>query len=130
MRRKFRKSLKRALIAFAYLALTCKLLIPVGFMPAPIGAGGPIALCPGAVTLPVFLQHGGDHDGQPNPQGKHKWDHCPYGTLAKSMSLPAAWDYSGIGRLNAPEIPAFADPIPSLGAPKPFRARAPPGAPA
>jgi hypothetical protein len=95
---------RRPLLYVAYLALACRLVIPAGFMPAPLADGGPLRLCHGgpagallaalaAQTVPSdeqqdrHHQHGHDSDGGPSPEQHDQWEHCPIGAVFASAAL-------------------------------------------
>jgi hypothetical protein len=75
--------------ALLALLLVFRLLVPAGWMIAPIQAGGlGFVLCDGVVAAaPAMHGHARDHDG-PAP-AKPSDGHCPYAALA-SPALPPA----------------------------------------
>lgn len=127
MRLKSIKTLKQTLHALTCLAVAFKLLIPIGYMPAPISEGG-FMLCPaGTVTgqLEHVQHHDDHHDGDGKKGGELDWGHCPYGALAKaapiSFVLPAA-----IAPERAVYVPTPPTRVPAGTTTSAFRARAPP----
>ena len=127
MRLKSIKKLKQTLHALTCLAVAFKLLVPIGYMPAPISEGG-FMLCPaGTVTgrLHQVQHHDHDHDGDGKKGAELDWDHCPYGALAKaapiSFALPAA-----IAPERAFYVPTLPTRAPTGTTSSAFRARAPP----
>lgn len=126
----FAKRLRRAPIAFAHIALAFKLLIPVGCMPAAVGAGGPIKLCPSSFPIELTAgQRAHDDDGGHADGAEHEdasaWERCALGALAATPAMPVSHvlhvqhpgsdSYSARERGRVPLAPAIA-----------FRARAPP----
>ena len=108
-------------------ALACRLLIPAGYMPAPLGDGGPIQLCSFGVPSGSGHDDHHDHHGSHDPHGNHElaWEHCPFGVL---LSVDAV-DVEPV--LATREIRADATltayrRVSSNGVRTPFRARAPP----
>jgi Protein of unknown function (DUF2946) len=116
---------RKSLLALTAVAVACKLLIPIGYMPAPISGGAPLMFCPDA-TAAVSLHARAHHrEGHGKGGSELKWDHCPYGALAKSAPISIT--------LAAPIAPGAATPVPVLREPvrtgirlAAFRARAPP----
>lgn len=86
------RTARRNLIGLLWLGLALRVLIPVGYMPAPFSEGGPIVLCPDGLPAGLFAamddrlsvrHHAGSANGahghdtsadQPNP-----WDSCEFG---------------------------------------------------
>lgn len=138
MARKPASRLKRLLLGVAYVAFACKLLIPAGYMPAALGAGSLLALCPG--NLPVGLldraggrgPHGGpgghDHHGD-DDAGEHDgaavWEHCSLGALAATPALASACVVA-VTDAAPPSIATTAPLVTPNVRPLEFRARAPP----
>lgn len=139
----------RLAVALA-LGFICRALIPAGFMPAAIGAGGPIAVCHGGLAGAFFRQiaedrgghgaHGfahGDadsHAGHQAPdtagaapdQASHEaWEHCPIG---------AAFGPAAVGGEFAPDLLTLEHELEPVEPARPaaflpvssYRARAPP----
>ena len=132
------------------LAMLCRVWIPVGFMPAAIGDGGPVAICHGGTAGEFFrglaearleaASHAGhanhdSHDGSAahealdsatSPAADHAaWEHCPFGAAFGAALVSAEVDAGllTLGRALEPVEPArlVADTIVSS-----YRARAPP----
>lgn len=142
MSTRFAKRLKRGLLPLAYVALACKLLIPVGYMPAPFGAGGPVTLCPGEFPIGLLdagAGHGAhtervtpvDHDAQPGhgePTGHEDasmWEHCSLGALAATAALASEY-VIGLPAPGSDSITATAARMAPPARPIAFHARAPP----
>ena len=96
-----------ALIALVSLGLAGRILVPAGFMPAPLGDGWPIKLCPGVpgneFLLGAAAEHGGHHDSHHgSDHGGHHGDHgpdergdrnpCPVGSVFSSAALMGSED--------------------------------------
>jgi hypothetical protein len=88
--------------------------MPAGYMPAPIGEGGPFVLCPGGLSgAQYFLADGGDHaDGHehdPDDAGQaDTWDFCPFGAVFGSAVLVT--DLAAAAPSPLTSVPA-ADPL-------------------
>lgn len=120
----------RSLTFLIYIGLACRVLVPTGFMPAPLSEGGPIVPCPGglvALSAPSGdrdpgAHHDREHDGA---QGHSGWGSCAFGA-APCVYLPGT-EYE----LN---VPCFTHVLPErlpehlvrtlIAAP--YQARAPP----
>ena len=122
---------RRVFGVIASLALAVQLVIPQGYMPAPVTAGSPIVPCvsvfPAAFLTPKTL---GDMPGMHGPMAHHSGDsgtmYCPFGVLVGTAGLHPALAVvhlvhllSGIDAL-APDSTFYAAPVRS------FLARAPP----
>ena len=101
-----------ALIWLGYLGLACRVLVPAGYMPAPLGQGGPVILCHGGIagqflaslqTEPTEPDHhahahgeaaSGAHDGASHDDsGQHEaWELCPIGSALAAAALTAEFD--------------------------------------
>jgi hypothetical protein len=123
MQLKFLKTLKPALLGLTWLGVASKLLIPIGYMPAPISEGG-LMFCPAAIAT-ATRQHDHEHGGHDQQGGKLKWDQCPYGALAKSMPV-AVLPAFVIETERAAAAPALGVRILLGTSPRAFHARAPP----
>lgn len=145
----------RGVAKLVVLGLLCRALIPAGFMPAAIGAGGPVAVCHGGLAGEFFRRLDASRDGEPAasavavghgahathashpdadpdaavgqaPAADHEgWEHCPFGTAFGAALL--AGD-------AAPELPTLAQAFEAIESAFPvpyrpvssYRARAPP----
>lgn len=115
-------------------------LIPVGFMPAPLDAGGPFTVCHGglagalfeAVSVPPMADHSAamHHEHAPEPGAEPNpahdgWEHCPFG--AASGSAPLGQDFRlellSLNDQLAGSQPADSIPVAVVSS---YRARAPP----
>ena len=113
----------RSVASLVALGLLCRALIPVGFMPAAIGAGGPVVLCNGGLAGEFFLrleaaQHqangtaaaGGGHDGHAQHGGHldHGAPGGPTGPGAPDTQDPAAghegWEHCPFGAAFGPAL--------------------------
>ena len=136
---------RRTVIWLAYLGLACRMLIPAGYMPAPLSHGGPVVLCHGGLSgqllksliRPASLHehaHGGSSSHAPDgaehapggSDGQHAaWEHCPVGTALAAVALTG--DY--VIHLDAIRAPLpEAEPVILVSAPvtRNYWARAPP----
>jgi len=78
---------RRALILTTYLAFACRLMIPAGYMPAALGEGGPVTLCPMGLPAGLLPEHSGHHhDGGESRGADLLWEYCPVGALADTAS--------------------------------------------
>ena len=117
---------RRALILATYLAFACRLMIPAGYMPAALGEGGPVTLCPMGLPAGLLPEHSGHHHEDGESRGTDLlWEYCPVGALADTASiipdilfhLPVSQDVG----------PAELDPADIVSRPfHGFRPRAPP----
>jgi hypothetical protein len=46
--------IRQSLVRLAAVVFVCRALIPVGFMPAPFGEGGPVVICHGGLAGAFF----------------------------------------------------------------------------
>jgi hypothetical protein len=133
-----RNARRALLLGLVYLALACRLVIPAGYMPAPLGQGGPIMLCPGgffgaapSVRDDLHAGHHGDHHahGEEQSGSEHAgWEHCPVGSIFAAAALTSSVDLPvlALRHVLQPLEPARA--IASI-ATQPYQARAPPSIP-
>jgi hypothetical protein len=101
-----RKGAGRLLIWLAYLGLACRVVVPAGYMPAPLADGGPIVLCHGGAAGQVLSrlgelagnhhsEHGDQHrDHHPDTgedgSGVHDaWEICPLGKVLTAAAITA-----------------------------------------
>jgi hypothetical protein len=125
-------------------------VIPVGFMPAPLAAGGPIVVCHGGLAGAFFQawaepgrdaampaqvanhsamnQHApSDHssDTDEPTQSHSAWDHCPTGATASAAALAQSFSFTLL-ELSHRQL----DPEPRFDTPASptdfYQARAPP----
>jgi hypothetical protein len=93
---------RHPLLYVAYLALACRLVIPAGFMPAPLADGGPLQLCHGGAAGALLAalarqagasgngdeHHHHDHDAGGVPPSQHDaWEYCPIGAVFASAAI-------------------------------------------
>lgn len=124
-------------------------LIPIGFMPAPLAAGGPIMLCHGGLAGAFFqalteqsrdnAAHGhtaddsamdhhaqSDHASDTDPtQEFSAWDHCPTGATASAAALAPGFSISLLALAHAQPDPELHVGTPATPL-KSYQARAPP----
>lgn len=95
------RSAQRSLIGLIYLGLACRVLIPTGYMPAPLSEGGPIVLCPSGIPAALLgiagyraSEHhnggsgaGDEHD--PNGGEFNAWGSCTFGA-APGVFVPVS----------------------------------------
>jgi hypothetical protein len=125
-------------------------LVPVGFMPAPLAAGGPIVICHGGLAGAFFqglaepardtampahaadrsammhLAHSDHSSATDEPALDHSaWDHCPTGVSASAAPLAQSFSFSLLVLSDRPANPEshFGIPVPPIGS---YQARAPP----
>jgi hypothetical protein len=125
------------LVGLAYFALACRLVIPAGYMPAPLDQGGPIMLCPGGLFggVPVASEdahtsHGDQHShGDDSSESGHAgWEHCPVGSILAAAALTSVAELPTLA-LQHVLLPAeHAGEIESLTT-RAYQARAPPSIP-
>ena len=127
MTRSFCRISRRILLAVAYLAVGSKLLIPMGYMPAPFATGSPIELCPSGLVIHLG-DHSQHHEKDGEHDGSHQWEHCPFGALAASPAIPSHIEIL-LPRLSESfSVVSNAQP-PSRAAIVAFHSRAPPDFP-
>lgn len=84
---------RRALIWAVYLGLACRVLIPAGYMPAPLDEGGPFKPCPSGLSGRIFENHGeqfAEHlsgHGNATLDDHIAWELCPTGIVLESFAL-------------------------------------------
>ena len=132
----------RGVASLVVLGFLCRALIPVGFMPAVIGAGGPFALCHGGLAGEFFLRlesqreanattaAASGHDGHAAHEpalaaGHEAWEHCPFGAAfgAALLAADVAMDLTGLAATLEIVDPSLPVPYRSVSS---YRARAPP----
>jgi hypothetical protein len=124
---------RRALSGLILLGLACRALIPVGYMPAPLTAGGPVVLCPGDFSIALLnlpgvrgAHHHNHHGSQDSRGAGHTaWDACAF-AAASAAFLPVA-EYATAAlvfeQVPPPAAPAAVAPyLPAAS----YSARAPP----
>ncbi len=88
-------ALQRALFGLILSGLACRALIPAGYMPAPLAAGGPVVLCPGnwstaLLNLPGAPGAHHHHHGTQDDSREHTaWEACAF-AAASAAFLPVA----------------------------------------
>lgn len=75
----------RLLLLVTYLALACKFLIPVGYMPAAIDDGWPVRLCLSGLPANLF-SHGETHH-QHDQSDDSKWQTCSFGVMSSAVAV-------------------------------------------
>ncbi len=121
----------RMVVWMAYASLVCRLLVPVGYMPAPLSEGGPFVLCHGGYQgeLVAYLSSSGhaEHAGHAEDNAVHDvWSYCPTGAASGSVALASF--QPPLPLAHAPYIPEASPVKPLLAATPPPRQsiRAPP----
>lgn len=119
---------RRALLTATYLAVACRLLVPLGYMPAALGQGSPIRLCWSGLPAGL-LTHEAAHGGHHGEQHDEAWDRCPLGVLAGHAAPPASfalpidrlaerharlWSVDGSAATTVPTIRSRGPPQPAL----------------
>jgi hypothetical protein len=143
-----RSKIRQSLVRFAAVVFVCRALIPVGFMPAPFGEGGPVVLCHGGLAGAFFRglaearstnahSHMADHSAGMASEHPHAdeeadathdaWEHCPIGAAFSAAAAPQEF------ALALPETEQdFGQTAPVANirttVTSPYRARAPPAA--
>jgi hypothetical protein len=126
-------NLRRKLTGLILLGLAVRAVMPAGYMPAPIGEGGPFVLCPGSLsgaTLILAAQaqaagHHGDQYDHGSGDGSHFWEFCAFGAALGAAAIGNDADlvlpvFEQVLISTRSELPARS---PGL---HPFDARAPP----
>lgn len=140
--------MRGTLARLAAVVLACRALIPVGYMPAPLGEGGPVVLCHGGLAGAFFrglsqaqspnvhMHMADDSAGTSSdhghsdldPDASHEaWEHCPVGAAFSAAPLPQEFTFS---LLDSEHDFGQAEPEAAVRAvfPSVYRARAPPAA--
>jgi len=151
---KFRTSALRSVcLRLALAGFLVRALIPVGFMPAPFGADGPIMICHGGIsgaffqlldaqsaasqsdaTLMRMAEHSpaAHHEKTSAPVGhdEHQvgWDQCPTGVTTSSAAVAHVFslDLLALSHVCADSEPLFGIAVAPTDS---YRARAPPTMP-
>jgi hypothetical protein len=128
----------RSLAGFVVLGMLCRAMIPAGFMPAPIGAGGPVAICHAGLagelfrrldaardaaataSLPGDVDPGHGSHRNDRPHGGHDLAHDGQaGQTASDGDSPAAgheaWEHCPFGAAPGAAL-LTADVVPELPA--------------
>ncbi len=118
---------RRTLIGVGYLAFTCRMLIPAGYMPTAWGEGGPITLCPMGAPSSLLSQNS-DHDhhgSEDSPSHDLLWENCPLGALADTATFIPSFNFF-IPQLQFTSKTAVAHASSSSSFFLGFKSRAPP----
>jgi Protein of unknown function (DUF2946) len=125
----------------AYACFACRIFIPMGYMPAPLSAGGPVVLCDGGFDGALLKhvhgahQHHHDHGSAAHDHsggsddGSHSthdaWKHCPVGVLFGTAALATTFSLPLLDlSFERPTLPVYA--APRVAVTVPYRSRAPP----
>ena len=110
----------------------CRALVPVGFMPAPISAGGPIVICPGGAGGALLRhlaahrdQSDSDHRHEHAPGGHDAWAYCPVGASLAAAALLTVVHFQLPAHSPVLEATEPAQVLPRFVIAR-YRARAPP----
>jgi hypothetical protein len=134
-----------ALIWLGYLGLACRMLVPAGYMPAPLGQGGPVILCHGGIAGEFFkslrteradadhhAHHGdassGSHDvaSHDDGSGQHEaWELCPIGSALAAVALTGEFALQTL-ELDEPAPAVEPAPFATTLLARAYWARAPP----
>jgi len=127
------RPVRRKLIGLILLCLAVRIVTPAGFMPAPIGEGGPFVLCPGGSSAASLIfaarAHGGGHHGDQHDHDSDDasrfWEFCPFGAAFGSAVIVTDVEFV---LLEFEQIVPSAQPsFPHRSTTSyPFHARAPP----
>jgi hypothetical protein len=130
-----RTAARRKLIGLLLLGLAVRIVMPAGYMPAPIGEGGPFVPCPGGLSGALFLVDHGSGSGTHHSHGTGDaadadastdvWEFCPFGAVFGSAVLVND-SYSALPVVQQGAPPAHRRLPVSLPELRPFHARAPP----
>jgi hypothetical protein len=131
MTTKLSKLNRNSLFGLLFLGLAVRVVMPAGYMPAPIGEGGPFVLCPaGLVGAPFWLPaeegvhtHADHADDEVNQAGI--WEFCRFGAVFGSSVLVSDVAIS----VPSPKADAPAEDYFSVASPfsiRILRARGPP----
>lgn len=131
---------------WTFIGFACRALVPVGYMPAALGEGGPFVLCHGggagaflqsltdhasdgstdhAVHMPQHAHHGEPADGSDEFEA---WELCPIGVAAGAGPVAADLQLSLLS-LRFENPAPVADPFVLFASEPPYRSRAPPSGP-
>lgn len=123
---------RRALYGLILLGLACRALIPVGYMPAPLAAGGPVMLCPGVYATALLNlpgargAHHHHHATEDSGEDGHTaWDACAF-AAASAAFLPVAEYIAAPLTFEQLTPPAATEAIAPFLPPLSYSARAPP----
>lgn len=101
------------LICLAFLGLAVRVVMPAGYMPAPLAEGGPFVLCPDGFFSSTFTDATDaapdDHHGHAANDAADIWKFCPFGFVFGS-SAPATELAFAVDHLR-PALPAFGDNV-------------------
>ena len=116
----------RVLRGLAFAAFVAKALVPMGYMPGPIGDGSLVRLCDAGLPAAAraasggLAAHTGHHDHASHASAAHgggtsgdrdhalAWKYCPFGALAYASAIPV--------ECGLPAIPPAAAALPSFDA--------------
>ena len=128
------RSTRTVLFALTALALFARVLVPAGYMPAPVGSGWPVQLCGDGIPASVMAELLGLHN---NHQQHHHHHHAAHdhGEAPQECELGAgfATDLSPALSLDLVELQITGDraeemraALPRAKTPHRYRSRAPP----
>ena len=90
------------MLLLTYAALTCKFLIPVGYMPAALSDGLFVRMCHSGLPESLFTD-GGDHR-EHNNTDELRWENCSLGALASAVAIASEHGFQ-VRHLNETEMP-------------------------
>lgn len=96
------RRISRTVLFITCVSLACKFLIPVGYMPAPIGDGWPVRMC--HTGLPASLIAHDDSHHQHSQAGDLRWEQCSFGALFSADSVVNEY---ALQELNPGEAPVL-----------------------
>ena len=120
----------------AWTAFACRALTPLGYMPAPVGEGGPFMLCPSGAQAELVqffdtrrdhADHGGHHHGagDANHEQHRDGSECPIGaSFAAAIPVTLLDLDTPAPTVTLPALPAAA-PVAAAPAAR-YHSRAPP----
>lgn len=82
---RFKKQTSRVVLLLTFVSLTCKFLIPVGYMPAALGDGWPVRMCFSGLPEGLFSDDGNHH--QHSEKDDERWENCSLGALISAAAV-------------------------------------------
>jgi hypothetical protein len=100
------RATRRALITLGLLGVLCRALVPVGLMPAPVSAGGPLVFCYDGAAGAFFRALAAEGDSH---HGVHGGAHALHGHAYSAHTTHAA-PSAALGHDPGPSAPLDLDP--------------------
>ncbi len=85
---------KGRVLRLLFVALACKFIVPVNYMPAPPGEGGPFRMC--GMTFTAHAKGHDSHEQHGHDSGSQHdsaWEHCSFGILLSEVGIHSDFEF-------------------------------------